>query len=110
VKTEFFDATSPLAERFQTLHQSLNSFAVEAADLQKNMAVNDEASRALFTALSRISAYADQIQITLSLMGEDVRVTEELGVEPSPEFENAELENCFYEWLRTSRKGAVTVN
>ncbi len=101
---------SPLAEMFQDLGESLNAFTVEATDLHKSVAVSDDASRALFTALSRITAFSDQLHMILALMGEDVRVMEEIGMAPTPGFESAEHENCFYEWLRTSRKGGVTVN
>ena len=83
---------------------------MEAAELHKAVVVADDASRALLTALSRITAYSDQMQMVLSLMGEDVRVTEEIGMGPTPEFDMAEHENCFYEWLRAARKGGAAVN
>jgi len=104
------ELTSPLAEMFLDLHATLNAFTAEAAELHKAVAVTDAASRALLTALSRITAYSDQLQMVVSLMGEDVRLTEEIGMGPTPKFDSAEHENCFYEWLRTSRKGGVTVN
>lgn len=110
MKPQVLEIPSPLAERFQDVYDALNAFATEAAQLHKSVAVTDDASRALFTALSRVTAYSDQLQMVLALMGEDVRVAEEIGAGPSPEFETAEHENCFYDWLRMSRKGGVTVN
>jgi hypothetical protein len=104
------DVASPLAEKFQDLHDALYAFSVEAAEFHKSVPVADDTSRALITALSRITAYSDQLQMVLTLMAEDVRVTEELGAEPSMDFESIEHENCFYEWLRMSRKGGMTVN
>lgn len=104
------DVVSPLAERFQDLHDVLIAFTTEAAEFQKSISVADEATRALLTALSRISAYSDQLQMVLNLMAEDVRVTEEIGSAPGMDFESVEHENCFYEWLRTARKGGLTVN
>ncbi|HUY95087.1 MAG TPA: hypothetical protein VMU71_07295 [Terracidiphilus sp.] len=114
MKTEisslFPDVASPLVERFQDLQDALHAFSVEAAEFHKGLAVADDASRALFTALSRITAYSDQMHMVLNLMTEDMRVTEEIGTAPSMDFESVEDENCFYEWLRRSRKGGVTVN
>ena len=95
---------------FRDLRESLNAFTMEAAEIHKSMAVTDDCSRALLTAISRITAYSDQLHMILALMGEDVRVMEEIGMEPSLEFDSLEHENCFYEWLRMSRKGGVTVN
>ena len=110
MKSEIYEFPSLLAERFRELQDRLNAFTTEAVELHNSIAVNDDASRALFTALSRITAYSDQLQMVLALMGEDVRVTEEIGIGTTPGFKSAEHENCFYEWLRTSRKGGVTVN
>ena len=110
VPDSILDGASPLTEMFEDLRETLNAFAMEAAELHKEVMGSDDASRALFTALSRITAYSDQLQVVLALMGEDVRVTEEIGIGTTPGFKSAEHENCFYEWLRTSRKGGVTVN
>lgn len=104
------DVASPLADKFQDLHDALLAFGTEAAEFHKSLAVADDASRALFTALSRITAYSDQLQMVLTLMAEDVRVTEEIGTATGMDFESMEHENCFYEWLRASRKGGMTVN
>jgi hypothetical protein len=101
---------SPLAELFQDLRETLHAFSTEAAELHKSVTVNDDTSRTIFAALSRITAYSDQMQMVLALMGEDVRVAEEIGMGPSPQFDSADHENYFYEWLRSSRKGGVVVN
>lgn len=110
MKSETFEFPSQLAERFQELQDTLNAFTAEAAELHRGITVNDDASRALFTALSRVTAFSEQLQMVLALMGEDICVAEEIGSVPGGEFELDEHENCFYEWLRTSRKGGVTVN
>ncbi len=107
---ETLNVPSSLAHRYQDLHDALYAFTTEAAQIHQSMAVKDDASRALHTALSRITAYSDQLQMVLSLIGEDVDVTEEIGAEPGPEFDSPELEDCFYEWLRAARTGAQMVN
>jgi hypothetical protein len=101
---------SPLAALFQDLRETLNDFSTEAAELHKSVSVSDDTSQAIFSALSRITAYSDQLQMVLALMGEDVRVAEEIGMGPTPQFDTTEHENYFYEWLRSSRKGGVAVN
>ena len=102
--------SSPLTEMFKDLQDSLNAFTLEAEELHKSTSVTDETSRALYTAFSRITAYSDQLHMIFSMLSEDVRVAEEIGTAPSPEFESAAHENCFYEWLRASRKGGAMVN
>lgn len=104
------EVTHPLAGRYQDLHDAVNAFTAQALEFRNSMAIRDEASRALYTAVSRMTAYSDQMLMILSLMGEDMHVAEELGSEPAPEFESTEHENCFYEWLRKSRNGGVVVN
>jgi hypothetical protein len=101
---------SPLAEMFHDLRETLSAFTLEASELHRSVAVTDEATRAMLATLSRISAYCDQMHMIVALLSEDVRVTEEIGLEPAPEFDSIEHENCFYEWLRSSRKGGVVVN
>lgn len=117
MKPQKFNTPSPLipstlVDRFQELHDALNTFAIEATQFHNSLTVSDEATRALFTSLSRITAYSDQMNMIMALMSEDVRVTDEIGSGPvsRPEFENDEFENCFNEWLRLSRKGGLAVN
>ncbi|HWE86048.1 MAG TPA: hypothetical protein VG267_13980 [Terracidiphilus sp.] len=112
MKPQIPNLPSNLVERYQDLHDALNAFTTEAAELHRRVPVTDDATQALFTALSRITAYSDQMQMVLALMGEDVRVTEEIGagLGIGPQFETADIENCFYQWLQTSRKGGLAVH
>lgn len=112
VKSQIPNLPSTLVERFQDLRDALNAFTTDATELQTNLPVTDEAGRALLASLSRITAYSDQMHMVMALMAEDVRVTEEIGAGPGmgPQFETAEVENYFYEWLRASRNGGLTVN
>lgn len=112
MKPQLPNLPSTLVERYQDLRDTLNAFTTEAAELQSSVPVTNDASRALFTSLSRITAYSDQMNMVLALISEDVRVAEEIGAGPgiAPQFETADIENCFYEWLRTSRKGGLAVH
>jgi Mg-chelatase subunit ChlI len=112
MKHQLPNLPSTLVERYQDLRDALNAFTTEAADIHSSVPVTNEATRAVFTALSRITAYSDQMNMVMALMGEDVRVAEEIGAGPGigPQFETADIENCFYEWLRTSRKGGLAVH
>jgi hypothetical protein len=101
---------SSLVDSYQDLRDALNAFATEAAQFHKCVAVTDDATRALFTALSRITAYSDQLQMIMALMREDVRITSEIGADSGLEFESLEFANCFYEWLRAARMGGQAVN
>jgi len=112
VKSQLSNLPSTLVERFQDLREALSAFTAEATELHGSLPVTDDAGRALLSSLSRITGYSDQMQMVLALMAEDVRVTEEIGAGPGigPQFETAEVENYFYEWLRASRNGRLTVN
>lgn len=103
-------ASDSLANQYQDLQEALSAFTVQVIACRNSMPVEDEASRALFLSVSRISAYTDQMHMIMSLMSEDMRVAEELGSAPGQEFESLEQESCFYEWLRKSRNGSMPVN
>lgn len=104
------EIVSPLAEKFQAFYELFNEFTQDAAELHGSMPVCDDASRAAFSSLSRIMGFADQLNVLVSLMREDVRVVEELTSDPITANWTPEIGHSFYDWLRASKIAAPKIN
>jgi hypothetical protein len=100
----------PLTQKFEAFYELFTEFANDALELHSTLAVNNDASRAAFSSLSRIMALSDQLSMVVSLMREDVRVIDELTANPVNETWTDQIEHCFYDWLKASRSGAHNVN
>ena len=107
---ESAQTTSPLTEKFPVLYELLTGFAMDAAELRANLKVRDDATRAVFGSLSRITGFSDQLQLILTLMREDVRVVEELSAGPMNTLWSEQFDDCFYKWLRSPRAVAAEMN
>lgn len=99
-----------LTEKFQAFYEFFTDFWRQAAELHENLPVHDDASRAVYNSLSRINAFSDQLNILVSLMREDIRVIDELTSDPVAPTWTAQIEHCFYDWLRASKAAAPGVN
>lgn len=97
-------------QKFQAFREQFTEFTQDAAELHDTLPVNNDASRAAFNSLSRILGFADQLNILVSLMREDVRVVEELTANPVTAKWTDEIEHCFYDWLKASKGAAPNIN
>jgi hypothetical protein len=97
-------------EKFQSFYQQFTLFTHDVAHMQNNMPLHDDASRAMFSSLSRLLAFSDQMNLLLTLMRDDVRVIEELSADGSTGAWTEQIEHCFYEWLKASKNSAPNVN
>jgi Mg2+ and Co2+ transporter CorA len=103
-------AAFSLMQKFQAFYEQFTEFSHEAAELHENLALQDEASRAVFTSLSRIMAFNDQMSILVSLMREDTRVIDELTSEQVTASWSEQIDRQFYDLLRASKTAASNVN
>jgi hypothetical protein len=101
---------SALMQKFQAFHELFTEFSHDAAELHENVGLQDETSRAVFTSLSRIMAFTDQMNILVSLMREDVRVIDELTADPVTASWSDQIDRYFYDWLRGSKTAASNIN
>lgn len=106
-KTVFASTLSP---RFQAAHDHFTAFGREALQVHETISVQDEPSRAAFSALSRLRAFSDQIELILTLMREDVQILEELTGDPNESFWNEQFGDSFNQWLRSSFRTTAKVN
>jgi hypothetical protein len=104
------ELTSPLMQKFQAFYEQFTEFTLDATDLHDNLPVHDDASRAAFNSLSRILAFADQLNILVSLMREDVRLVEELTTNPVTARWTDEIDHRFYECIKASKTAGSNVN
>jgi hypothetical protein len=103
-------ASLSLMQKFQAVYELFSEFSQDAAELHESLGVNDEASRVLFTSLSRIMAFNDQMNILVSLMREDVRAIDELTTGMVTPTWSDQLDRHFYDWLRASKTTVQNVN
>lgn len=108
--TDSPEITSSLPQKFQAFYELFSDFNQRSAEMHSNLPVHDEASRAVYNSLARIMAFSDQMNMLVSLMREDVRVIDELTSDPVTPTWTAQIEQSFYDWLRTSRGAAPNVN
>lgn len=108
--TETPEIFASLTPRFDSACEQLKQFSRDAAQLHEALAVRDDASRAVFNALSRILAFSDQIELILALMREDVRAIEELSNGSIDALWNEQFGEYFHQWLRTPRGANSKVN
>ena len=87
-----------LQSKYHDLKKTLNDLSVEATMYHSSLNVNDTVSRNLFNSLSRIAALADQMQMALTLMSEDMKVVEAASADPVTALWKAQLENAFEEY------------
>ena len=101
---------SSLAEKFETVWERFAEFTQDLGKMHNAMPVHNDAARAVFSSVSRLTAFSDQARLILSLMREDIRVIDELTSDPVTVALTGQIEHCFYEWLRSSRAAASNVN
>ena len=99
-----------LMQKFHAFYELFTEFSHDAAEMQQNLPVHDETSRAMFSSLSRISAFADQMNMVVSLMREDVRVLDELTADQVTDSWSEQLDRYFYDWLRATKTAPPNVN
>lgn len=87
-----------LQAKYNDLKKIVNDLSVEATLFHSSLSVNDTISRNLFNSLSRISAMADQMQIALTLMNEDMNVVEAASADPVSALWKEQLESAFEEY------------
>ncbi|MFP5235906.1 MAG: hypothetical protein ACLGSD_08375 [Acidobacteriota bacterium] len=109
METMIPDTQTTLTPSFDAARTQFNRLVSEAARLHDSIQVCDETSRAAFNAVSRIQAFADQIDLILALMKEDVRVVEELSDAPQAMWAE-QYGDSFQQWLKSSRGAAMKVN
>ena len=109
METMIPDTQTTLTPSFDAARTQFNRLVNEAARLHDSIQVCDETSRAAFNAVSRIQAFADQIDLILALMKEDVRVVEELSEAPQAMW-TEQYGDSFQQWLKSSRGAAMKVN
>ena len=104
------EITSPLVQKFQAFYEQFTDFTHDAVELHNRLPVHDDASRAAFNSLSRVLAFVDQLNLLVSLMGDDVRLVGELTTNPVAATWTEEIDRSFYEWLKSSRNASPNVN
>lgn len=103
------DTLSTLTPNYDAARTQFNRLISEAARLHDAIQVCDETSRAAFNAVSRIQAFADQVDLILALMKEDVRVLEELSEAPQAVW-TQQYGDSFQQWLKSSRSATMKIN
>jgi hypothetical protein len=91
------DIANSISQKYWALHAAFNDLANEAAQYHGALLTDDNPSRGLFNALSRMLAFSDQAQLTLSLMGEDVHKIEAAYGDKMGEDWTQQLQDCFDE-------------
>jgi len=108
--TDASPATPTITGKFQSVCDLVADFSADLGQMHGSMPVHNDASRAMFSSLSRITAYADQVQLILTLMREDIRVIDELVSDPMTAALMGQMERSFYGLLRTSQTAASNVH
>ena len=99
MNTEAAQIVESLSQRYRSLQKTLNDLSIDAAMYHSTLPVHDDVTRSLFNALSRIMAISDQVHMSLSLMGEDVKTVEDTLADPMTAFWREQLEEGFEEWI-----------
>lgn len=99
MNTEAVQIVESLSQRYRSLQKTLNDLSIDAAMYHSTLPVHDDVSRGLFNALSRIMAISDQVHMSLSLMGEDVKTVEDTLADPLTAFWREQLEDGFEDWI-----------
>lgn len=102
--------SSSLSDKHDHLKNALESLTTDTLQMHGSLTVRDEASRAAFASLSRITAFSEQIDLILELMREDVRVVEELSDASAEGLWNQPFGDSFQRWLRSAREEAPKLN
>lgn len=108
--TDASPINSAITDKFQAVCEVFGDFSQNLGQMHGTMPVHNDASRVVFSSLSRITAYADQVQLILTLMREDIRVIDELVSDPVTAALTGQLEHCSYDWLKSSRATATNVH
>ncbi len=93
------EIAAAISQKYRALHQAFAELNSEAAHFHADMLIRDNSSRGTFNSLSRILALSDQLHMTISLMGEDVRALETSNSDPMTALWNEQVEECLDEWL-----------
>ncbi len=93
------DIAATITQKYRALHDAFTELNTEAAQFHAEMPIGDNAARGLFTSLSRILALSDQLHMTISLMGEDVRAIDSSNAEPLSVLWNEQVDECLDEWF-----------
>jgi hypothetical protein len=102
MNTEATQIIESLGKRYRNLQKTINDLSIEASMYHSTLPIHDDVSRDLFNALSRIVAISDQVHMSLSLMGEDVRTVEETLADPLTTFWREQLEDGFEDFICSS--------
>ena len=92
------EIANSLSRKYQRLHNAFIDLASDAAQFHSTLLLSDMPSRGLFSALSRILAFSEQLQVGLSLMSEDVRAVEAALSDPADAAWAENLDGCLDEW------------
>ena len=104
------EIANSLSEKFQLLHDAFNDLANDAAEFHRALDLQDPSVRGLFTSLSRIIAFSDQVHVALNLMGEDVVAIEAAYGDPMGVDWNEQLQDAFDEWFSNMSTSNLKVN
>lgn len=106
---EDIELTSSLTPSFEAARTQFTKLGREAAQLHEIIQVQDEKSRAVFNALSRLLAMSDQIELVMALMREDVRVIDEVCAESHDLLWAEQFGDKFQRWLGAPRSGTSKI-
>jgi hypothetical protein len=95
--------------KFETLYDAYGDLRDEVIQLHSELQVKDKVSRELFSDLSRILAFSDQLHLTLSIMRDDVKAVESAAADPAPATEEW-WEAHANEWLQAMEAGNCKVH
>jgi len=87
-----------LSQKYQAMHDAFNLLAMEAAQFQNALPINNKDDRGLFNSLSRIVAFSDHVHVALNLMAEEVQAIEASYGDPA-DLDWPELDEFFDEWF-----------
>jgi hypothetical protein len=95
--------------KFQALYDAYGDLRDEVVHLHTDLQVTDGPTRNLFSDLSRILAFSDNLHLTLSIMREDVKAMESMVVQSEPAAEDW-WEAHANEWLQAMESGTCKVH
>ncbi len=107
---EITERTSCLTPSFEAARNQFSRLSREATQLHESIQIHDDRSRAVFSALSRLMAMSDQIELVLTLMREDVRVIDELSAGSADGLWSEPSDDSFQQWLWAPRSSSFKIN
>lgn len=97
--SDYTKASATIVNKFRLLHEAFTDLNNEIATLHSEIPLRDSDARQMFVSLSRMLAFSDQVHLTLSLMGEDVKAVERATADPTTLMWNEQVEECLDEWF-----------